>query len=91
MKKNLDELNRKIRHSRKKHNRMILKRNALRKVIADIKTTSTQPTIDPEWNFAKREQAFRGAYRSYTVNRRPRMDYSTFLGQIRESLIDLIK
>ena len=91
MKKKLDELNRKIKHSRKKCNGMIHKRNALRKVIADIKTTSTKPTIEPEWNFTEREQAFGGAYRSYRVNGKPRMDYSTFFSQIREKLIDLIK
>ena len=36
MKKKLDELNRKIRHSRKKQDGMIHKRNALRKAIADF-------------------------------------------------------
>ena len=55
MKKWLDELNRKIRHSRKKSDGMVHKRNALRKAIADIKTTtSTKPTIEPEWNFMER-------------------------------------
>ena len=69
---------------------MIHKRNALRKAIADIKaTTSTEPTIEPEWNFTEHEQAFGGAYRSYRVNGRPRMDYSTFFGRIREGLINL--
>ena len=55
MKKKLDELNRKIRHSRKKHDRMIHKRNALRKVIADIKGATSRPTIEPKWNFTERE------------------------------------
>ena len=96
MKKKLDELNSKIRHSRKKHDGMIHKRNALRKAIADIKntptpTTSTQPTIEPEWNFKEHERAFGGAHRSYRVNGRPRMDYSTFFGRIRGGLIDFIK
>ena len=101
MKKKLDELNRKIRHSRKKHDGMIHKRNALRKAIADIKAAtsaergpfgaSTQPTLEPEWNFTKRERAFGGAYRSYKVNSRPRMDYSSFFSRIRGDLIDLIK
>ena len=99
MKRKLDELNRKIRHSRKKHDGMIHKRNALRKAIADIKvatsssalSTSTRPTIEPEWNFTERERAFRGAYRSYRVNGRPRIDYSTFFSRIRGGLIDLIK
>ena len=91
MKKKLEELNRKIRHSRKKRDGIVHKRNALRKAIEDIKTTSTKPTIEPEWNFMEHEQAFGGAYRSYRVNGKPRMDYSTFFGQIREGLIGLIK
>ena len=37
MKKKLDELNRKIRHSRKKHNGLIHKRNTLRKAIESAK------------------------------------------------------
>ena len=37
MKKKLDELNRKIRHSRKKHDGMIHKRNSLRKAIETLK------------------------------------------------------
>ena len=101
MKKKLDELNRKIWHSRKKNDGMIHKKDALRKVIADIKTTtsvergpsgaSTRPTIEPEWNFKGRERVFGGAYRSYRVNGRPRIDYSTFFSRIRGGLIDLIK
>ena len=55
----------------------------------DIKVATS--TIEPEWNFMECEQAFRGAYRSCRVNGRPRMDYSTFFGCIREGLIDLIK
>ena len=46
---------------------------------------------EPEWKFTEHEQAFGGAYRSYRVNGKPRMDYSAFFGQIREGLIDLIK
>ena len=37
MKKKLDELNRKIRHSRKKHDGMIHKRNSLRKALETLK------------------------------------------------------
>ena len=76
----MHELKRKIWYSRKKHDGMV---HALRKAIADIKTTpttSTQPTIEPEWNFKERERALGGAYRSYRVNGRSRMDYSTFFG-----------
>ena len=37
------------------------------------------------------EQAFNGAYRSYRINGRPRMDVETFSHRIRGDLIDLIK
>ena len=37
------------------------------------------------------EQAFNGAYRSYRINERPRMDVETFFHRIRGDLIDLIK
>ena len=46
---------------------------------------------EPEWNFKEHEQAFNGAYRSYRVNGRPKMDVDTFFSQIREGLIELIK
>ena len=86
MKKKLDELNRKIRHSRKKHDGMIHKRNALRKAIEDLtRGTKPEPVPKPEWNFKECEQAFRGAYRSYRVNGRPKMDVDTFFSRIREN------
>ena len=52
----------------------------------------TKPELmpEPEGNFKEREQAFNGAYGSYRVNGRPRMDVDTFFSQIREGLIDLI-
>ena len=37
------------------------------------------------------EQAFRGAYRSYMVNGRPKIDVDTFFNRIRKGLIKLIK
>ena len=37
------------------------------------------------------EQAFNGAYRSYRVNGRPKMDVDMFLNRIRKGLIELIK
>ena len=37
------------------------------------------------------EQAFRGAYRSYRVNGRPKIDVDTFFSRIRKELIELIK
>ena len=59
MKKKLDELNRKIRHSRKKHDGMIHKQNSLRKVI-EARKGGTKPELlpEPEWNFKECELAF---------------------------------
>ena len=37
------------------------------------------------------EQAFRGAYVSYRINGRPRMDADTFFNRIRRKLIELIR
>ena len=37
------------------------------------------------------EQAFRGAYISYRINGRPRMDADTFFNRIRRELIELIR
>ena len=37
------------------------------------------------------EQAFNGAYRSYSINGRPKMDVDTFFNRIRKGLIELIK
>ena len=37
------------------------------------------------------EQAFEGAYRSYRVNGRPKIDVDTFFNRIRKELIELIK
>ena len=90
MKKKLGDLNRKIRRSKKKHNCLIHKRNSLRKAIEDIKTgiKLTPPVREPEWNFRKR--AFDGDYRSFGVNRRPKMDVDTFSIQIRGKIIELI-
>ena len=92
MKKMLDEFNRKIKHSRKKHDGLIHKRNSLRKVIEGLKHgTKPEPMTEPDWTCTEHEQAFNGAYRSYRVNGRPRMDVETFLHWIRGDLIDLIK
>ena len=37
------------------------------------------------------EQAFGGAYKSYRVNGRPKIDVDTFFNRIRKELIGLIK
>ena len=95
MKKKLGELNRKIRHSRKKHDGLIHKQNSLKKAIEDMKGPASrdgnrQPTIEPAQGFVLLEQAFRRAYRSYRLNGRPRMDVDTFFSHIRGGLISLI-
>ena len=66
MEKKLDELNRKIRHSRKKHDGMIHKRNSLRKAIETLKRdTKQEPLPEPEFIFKELEQAFGRVYPSY--------------------------
>ena len=103
MKKKLDELNRKIRHSKKRNDGLIHKGNSLRRAIeearrpegpceqrapqAEIKR-GTKPELDS--TFTKCDQAFGGAYRSYRVNRRPKMDVHTFFNCIRGELTSLI-
>ena len=82
MKKKLDELNRKIRHSRKKHDGLIHKRNSLRKAIEELKRGNRQHTIEPVQGFVEHERAFRRAYRTYRVNGRSRMDSDTFFSHI---------
>ena len=37
------------------------------------------------------EQAFNGAYRSYRINGRPKVDVDTFFNRIRKGLIEMIK
>ena len=88
MKKKLNELNRKIRHSQKKNNGLIHKRNSSRKAIDSL--SRVKPTPAPRWIFKELERAFGGAYRSYRVNGRPKMDVETFFSQIRRGLIKLI-
>ena len=90
MKKKLDELNRKIRHSRKKHDGLIHKQNSLRKAIEELKRGNRQAPIESRQGFIEHEQAFRRAYRSYRVNDRPGMDVDTFFSHIRGELISLI-
>ena len=79
MKKKLDELNRKIRHSRKKHDGMIHKRNSLRKATETLKRgAKPEPLPEPEFIFKELEQAFGRAYRSYRVKGEPKMDCDAF-------------
>ena len=91
MKKKLGELNRKIRHSKKKNDGLIHKRNSLKKAIEELKWgNAKQSTIESEQGFTERERAFGRAYRSYRANGRPRMDVDTFFSHIRGELISLI-
>ena len=79
----LGELNRKIRHSKKKNDGLIHKRNSLRRAIEELKWGTRQ-------GFMERERAFGRAYRSYRIEGRSRMDVDTFFSLIRRELIDLI-
>ena len=68
--------------------------------VADSTQQSTGPST-VEWGAASTEpkpikpteleQTFRGAYRSYRVNGRPKIDVDTFFNRIRKELIGLIK
>ena len=49
-----------------------------------------EPDKEESFNLIEREQAFGGAYRSYTFNGRSRMDVDTFFNHIRQNLIDLM-
>ena len=69
MKKKLDELNRKIRHSKNKRDKMIRERNSLKKAMETLKR-GVKP--EPEFIFKELEQAFGRAYRSYRVKGEPK-------------------
>ena len=83
IKKKLSKLNKKIRHSKRKHNSLISKPNSIKKKIKELKGPREPEPIEVE-------QAFNGAYRSYRINGRSRMDVDTFFDQIRQYLIGLI-
>ena len=91
MKKKLEELNRKIRHSRKKNIGLIHKRNSLRKAIEEMWRGNEKPVIERPFIFKEREQAFGRAYRSYRVEGRPKMDPESFFKEIRRGLMEKIK
>ena len=86
MKKKLGKLNKKIGHSKRKHNNLISKRNSIKKRIEELKGPRES---EPE-EFIELEQAFNRAYRSYRINGRSRMDVNTFFDRIRQNLIDLV-
>ena len=89
MKKKLNEINRKIRHSRKKHDGTIHKRNSPRKAIETLKRGTKPPLSgaqapEPEFIFKELEQAFGRAHRSYRVIKgEPKMDYDAFFIRVR--------
>ena len=93
MKKKLGKLNKNVRHSKKKHNNLIPKRNSIKKKIEELKgprepTESHEP--EESFNPIEREQTFSRAYRSYRINGRPRMNVDTLFNWIRQNLIDLM-
>ena len=97
MKRDLAELDKKSRRSRKRHDNVVRKRNNLRKAIDDMQRAKprqperpipTPRSTQPE--FRELEQAFGRAYRSYRVMGRPRIDPDTFFATIRNQLIRLI-
>ena len=96
MKKDLAEINKKIRTSKKKHDHMIRKRNNLKKAIEaqsavehDMQrskpTQPPKPTPPPRQpEIRELEQAFGRVYRSYRTMGRPRIDPDTFFDSIRK-------
>ena len=89
MKKKLGKLNKKMRHSSKKHNNLISKRNPIKKEIEELKGPR-EPKPEESFNPIELEQALNKAYRSYRINGRSRMDVDTFFDRIRQNLIDLM-
>ena len=95
MKRDLGELNKKIRRSKKKHYNMIRRKNNLKKTVDEMVTSKpipqpkpTPPSRQPE--FRELEQAFGRAYRVYRTMGRPRIDPDTFLASVRDQLVQLI-
>ena len=52
---------------------------------------STGPATAEPKPFKPIEHEFGGSYRSYRINRRPKMDVDTFFNRIRKGLFGLIK
>ena len=90
----VSKLNKKIRHSKKKHNNLISKRNSIKKKIKELKgSCELEESFSPEefFNPVELEQAFSRAYKNYRINGRSRIDVDTFLDRIRQNLINLTK
>ena len=84
IKKKLDELNKKIIHSNRKHNHLI------RKKIEGPSKLEESREPEESFNPVELEQAFDSAYRSYRINGGSRILVDTFFNQIKQNLIDLI-
>ena len=81
MKKDLAELNRKIRHSRKKHDNVIRRRNNLRKATDEMVRSKPGPEPTDEYKipeFKEIVKAFSRAFRSYRVEGIPKTAPDTF-------------
>ena len=87
MKKKLGKLDKKIGHSKRRHNNLISNRNSIKKKIENLKASREPQEF---FNPVELEQPFSRACRSYRINGRSRMDVETFFDRIRENLIDLM-
>ena len=83
------ELNRKIMHSRKKHDNVI-RRNNLRKAIDEMVRSKPQPDEYKIPEFKEIATAFNRAFRSYRVEGILKTDPDAFHELIKKGLIDLI-
>ena len=93
MKKDLAELNKKIRRSRKKHDNLIRRKNNLMKAIDEMIRMKQSSTPIPEahkFEFKELAQAFSLAYRSYRLEGEPGVDPDTFFKLINKDVINLI-
>ena len=90
MKNDLAELNRKIRHSRKKHDNLIRRRSNLKKTIDEMIRSCPTVVKEHKFEFKELEEAFGRAYRSYRVEGKPKIDPDTFYELIKKGLSDLI-
>ena len=66
MKKKLGKLNKKIRHSKRKHNNLISKQNSIEKKIEELKGLR-KPEPEESFNPIELEQALNRAYRGYKM------------------------
>ena len=69
--KKQDKLNKKIRHSKRKHNDLISKQNSIRKKVKKLKGPCEQHEVFTREEFfspVELEQAFNRAYRSYRIS-----------------------